>query len=69
MDVRFALVGGNLRTARTLSVCENIASLENFVWNTVHKRFYDSRAEWLDAVETLQFAMWWVPTGHRPDMH
>lgn len=62
-------LGGNPRTASTLSVWEDVASLEHFVWNTVHKRFYDRRAEWYDAVESLRFAMWWVPVNHRPDMH
>lgn len=62
-------MGGNPRMASTLSVWEDVASLEHFVWNTVHKRFYDRRDEWYDAVESLRFAMWWVPVGHRPDMH
>lgn len=55
--------------ASTLSVWEDLASLEHFVWNTVHKRFYDRRAEWYDAVESLRFVMWWVPEGHLPDPH
>lgn len=56
------------RLASTLSVWADVASLEHFVWNTVHKRFYDRRAEWYDVVESLRFAMWWVPAGHIPDM-
>jgi len=61
-------LGGNPRTASTLSVWEDVASLEAFVWNTVHRRFYERRAEWYDAVESLRFVMWWVPAGHRPDI-
>lgn len=61
-------MGGNPRMASTLSVWEDLASLEHFVWNTVHKRFYDRRAEWYDAVESLRFVMWWVPVGHTPGM-
>ena len=60
------VLGGNPRTASTLSVWETAASLEHFVWNTVHKRFYDRKDEWYDAVDSLRLAMWWVPTGHRP---
>ncbi|GHE01434.1 hypothetical protein U879_14800 [Defluviimonas sp. 20V17] len=59
-------LGGNPRTASTLSVWEDVASLEAFVWNTVHRRFYERRAEWYDAVKSLRFVMWWVPEGHRP---
>ncbi len=61
-------LGGNPRTASTLSVWEDVASLEHFVWNTVHRHFYERRAEWYDAVESLRFVMWWVPAGHRPDI-
>ena len=59
-------LGGNPRTASTLSVWEDAASLEHFVWNTVHKRFYDRKAEWYDATDALRLVMWWVPAGHRP---
>ena len=62
-------LGGNPRTASTLSVWEDAASLEHFVWKTVHKRFYDRRTEWYDAVDSLRLVMWWVPEGHRPDIH
>ncbi len=54
--------------AATLSVWEDVESLEHFVWNTLHKRFYDRRDEWYDSADALRFAMWWVPTGHCPDM-
>lgn len=62
------VLGGNPRTASTLSVWEDAASLEQFVWNTVHKRFYDRKAEWYDAGDQLRMVMWWVPIGHRPDL-
>lgn len=59
-------LGGNPRTASTLSVWEDAASLEHFVWNTVHKRFYDRKAEWYDHTDAVRLVMWWVPAGHRP---
>ena len=61
-------LGGNPRTASTLSVWQDVASLEHFVWNTVHKQFYDRRAEWYDAVDSVRLVMWWVPVGHRPSV-
>ena len=61
-------LGGNPRTASTLSVWQDAASLEHFVWNTVHKRFYDRRAEWYAPTDAVRLVMWWVPEGHRPDI-
>jgi len=60
------VLGGNPRTASTLSVWRDVASLEHFVWNTVHKRFYDRRAGWYAMGAALRLVMWWVPEGHRP---
>ena len=56
------------RLASTLSVWEDVASLEHFVWNTVHKQFYDRKGEWYDMGAALRLAMWWVPAGHIPTM-
>ena len=62
-------LGGNPRTASTLSVWEDVQSLEGFVWNTVHKHFYDRKDEWYDpADQGLRLVMWWVPVGHCPDI-
>ena len=58
--------GGNPRVASTLSVWQDVASLEQFVWNTVHRQFYQRRAEWYDAIGNSHLVMWWVPAGHRP---
>lgn len=59
-------LGGNPRTASTLSVWRDLASLEHFVWNTVHKRFLDRSGEWFDPHQGLRMALWWVPDGHKP---
>ena len=44
------------------------ASLENFVWNTVHRQFYERRAEWFEVLGAMHFVMWWVEDGHRPTL-
>ena len=60
-------LGGNPRVASTLSVWRDAASLEDFVLNTVHRQFYERRAEWYDlAKHGVRFVMWWVPKGHIP---
>lgn len=62
------VLGGNPRTASTLSVWDSVASLENFVWKTVHRQFYTRKAEWYDAKGNGNFVMWWVQAGHRPNV-
>src|SRR5512136_534293 len=52
--------------AVNLSVWENVESLERFVWQTVHKRFYGRRHEWFEKLDERYMVMWWVPEGHLP---
>lgn len=61
-------LGGNPRTAATLSVWEDAGSLEDFFWNTVHKQFYDRKAEWYGPTDKPRMVLWWVPAGHRPSI-
>jgi hypothetical protein len=56
------------RMAINLSVWEDVESLERFVWQTVHKRFYGRRGEWFERMAERYFVMWWVPAGHRPSV-
>lgn len=49
-----------------LSVWESADHLERFVWNTVHKKFYQRRAEWFPVMEKPHFVMWHVEEGHHP---
>ncbi|WP_370401784.1 DUF3291 domain-containing protein [Sulfitobacter sp. JB4-11] len=51
-----------------LSVWADVPSLEKFVWGTIHKRFYERRAEWFEVLGSMHFVMWWVPQGHRPTL-
>ena len=63
-------LGGNPRTASTLSVWTDAKSLEEFAFNTVHKQFYDRKNEWYDPEEQVwggyRLVMWHVEEGHRP---
>ncbi len=49
-----------------VSTWETAEHFEQFVWNTVHKRFYNRREEWFEKPASAHFAMWWVPIGHQP---
>jgi hypothetical protein len=63
-----AKIGGDPQYVSNLTVWEDVASLETFVWKTVHKQFYDRRAEWFEVMGQMHFVMWWVPAGHRPTL-
>ncbi len=45
------------------SVWRDVPALETFVWGTLHRRFYERRAEWFNALGSMHFAIWWVPPG------
>ena len=52
-----------------MSVWETPEYFEQFVWNTIHKRFYDRRQEWFETMQSHHFAMWWVEEGHQPTLN
>ena len=57
---------GDPTTAVNLTVWESVEALERFVWATVHKQFYNRKAEWFERQDKPHFVIWWVPAGHRP---
>ena len=59
-------LAGDPRFVANLTVWKDVKSLEHFVWNTVHRSFYERRAEWFEVLGRMHFVMWWVPAGHRP---
>ena len=56
------------RIAINLSVWESVSALERFVYRTIHKQYYNRRAEWFEHFEDHYFVMWWVPAGHLPSV-
>ncbi|MEO9782511.1 MAG: DUF3291 domain-containing protein [Sedimentitalea sp.] len=61
-------IGDDPQFVANLTVWEDAAALEKFVWGTVHKQFYDKRHDWFDILSDQHFVMWWVPVGHRPTL-
>lgn len=61
-------LGGDPQSVANLTVWEDVKSLENFVWNTVHRQFYERRQEWFKVLGKMHFVMWWVPEGHQPTL-
>ncbi len=52
-----------------MSVWETAELLEHFVWNTIHKQFYNRKHEWFSTMKSHHFVMWWVEDGHRPTLN
>ena len=61
-------IGNDPQFVSNLTVWNSVETLENFVWNTVHKTFYDRREIWFEALETQNFVMWHVEDGHQPTL-
>ena len=63
-----SFIAGDRQLVSNLTVWTDVASLEQFVWNTVHRQFYARRAEWFEVMGEQHFVMWWVPEGYRPTL-
>jgi heme-degrading monooxygenase HmoA len=61
-------VRGDPHVIATLSVWQSVAEFENFVWNTLHRQFYQRRAEWFEMLDSMHFAMWRVLPGSTPSL-
>ena len=56
-------------SAANMSVWQSAELLENFVWNTVHKKFYNRKHEWFEVATASYFVMWWIEEGHIPTLN
>jgi hypothetical protein len=54
--------------AVNMSVWETVEQLEQYVWKTVHQRFYNRKAEWFEKMTKHYFVMWFVEEGHTPTL-
>ena len=51
-----------------ISVWESIASLETFVFKTLHTDFLKRRKEWFQKFGKVSTAMWWIAEGDFPSV-
>ena len=63
-----AKIDGDDQYVSNLTVWDSVATLQDFVFKTVHKQFLARRAEWFEVLGQMHFVMWWVPVGHRPTL-
>lgn len=51
-----------------LSVWEDAASLERYVYRSAHAALLARRREWFAPMTESSLVLWWVPEGHRPSL-
>jgi len=62
------VIDGDPQFVSNLTVWETAESLEAFVWNTVHRKFYERRGQWFEVLGKMHLVFWWVPIGHKPSL-
>jgi hypothetical protein len=61
-------IGGDPQMVPNLTVWESPQALESFVFNTVHRQFYERRAEWFEVLGEMHLVMWWIEPEHEPSL-
>ena len=51
-----------------MSVWESFDALKNFMFKTHHIDFLKRKKEWFYTMSDANYALWWVPLGHQPDI-
>ena len=51
-----------------MSVWENVASLNHYVYKTAHVEIMKRRKEWFETMKEVFIVLWWVPRGHLPSV-
>jgi hypothetical protein len=49
-----------------ISVWEDVASLQAFVYKTAHAQIMSRRKEWFNRMGEVYTVLWWIPKGHQP---
>ena len=63
-----AKIGGDPQFVSNLTVWEDFESLSTFVYQTLHAKFMNRKAEWFEVLDQQHFVMWWVEEGHQPTL-
>lgn len=49
-----------------LSVWNNMQSLHDYVYKSLHVEFFKRKKEWFQKMDTLHMALWYIPAGKMP---
>ncbi len=52
-----------------ISVWRDVGSLEHFVWNTLHHKFYMKKGQWFERHSAPSLVMWFVDPGTEPTVN
>jgi len=50
-----------------MSVWEDLDSLKNYVYKSLHVELIRDREAWFDKMGAMHQALWWIPAGHIPN--
>jgi hypothetical protein len=56
------------RLLANMSVWESLEALFSYVYRSDHTKVLARRREWFEMPNGPQLVLWWVPSGHRPDL-
>lgn len=51
-----------------MSVWQDIASLKNFMFQTLHRDFMARKKEWFEPLNQASYVMWWIADHHQPTL-
>ena len=51
-----------------MSAWENVESLHDYVYRTVHNEVMARRKEWFERMREVYSALWWIPAGTIPTL-
>jgi hypothetical protein len=51
-----------------LSLWASLADLSTFVYKSRHRQVMQQRSQWFERFDGPHLALWWVPSGHIPDV-
>jgi hypothetical protein len=51
-----------------MSVWTDVAPLQDYVYRTMHGRFFARRQNWFERFESAHLGLWWIPVGHVPTL-
>jgi hypothetical protein len=55
-------------TLINLSVWQDLASLNDYVYRSAHAQIMRRRKEWFERLREAHVVLWWVAKGHRPSL-
>ena len=51
-----------------MSVWTDVAPLQEYVYRSMHGRFFARRHSWFEPHDGAHLALWWIPAGHEPTL-